>query len=221
MNKKGFALILILVILVAVGVAATAGLYLVTQNPSSKSTTSATTNPTTTNTTSTKSIDTTKVEVNTSGWESYKNDLYSFKYPKNWKVVDVLVIEPESFVVVTTPENAIELENAIESAKAGQSGECFPSEPIDITVVSGKASRAEHESNAQVMKRRTYVSGVASDDYLIHWNDICSENLKEIDTRNIFTEANDKTFIFHLNDLNVLEDVQVFEGILSTFKFTQ
>lgn len=92
--KNGFGAILILVVLLAVGVAAAAGLYFVNKNSSSTPNLNATNSPEMKND-DTNSEQYTSVgfkeflkqgKIDASNWKTCENENYSFKYPSDWNV---------------------------------------------------------------------------------------------------------------------------------------
>jgi Tfp pilus assembly major pilin PilA len=143
LNTKGFGLIGVLVLIVALAVVAGGGVYVYHQNHKAKTTASTTTSHTSTSGKTSTATDP------YAGWSQYcsAQEKSCFKYPTTWTTKNVGAVDPTGDGIQLTSPNGTVI--WFQSAVSGLGGACQPGTP---DVFNHKVIPAPHVANLYIVE---------------------------------------------------------------------
>lgn len=147
----------------------------------------------------------------TANWQTYKNNIYSFKLPVDWETFNLnggaLMIAPKKILT----------EKLKSSILAGMGGGSF------LTIVISELGQSQidkgyvADSDKTVTQRQTTISGLPATEYMITWiTDLPGVKKGDISISNVVEDRGVKYSISLANN----DELEAYRQILSTFKFT-
>jgi len=141
---------------------------------------------------------------------------YSFQYPLDWQAV---IISSSNQDVVVVPNSLAPALKA--DIQKGEDGVCHPYYPIEITDVTNQSQTDRFaNTNYQVVTQSPIsISGINAKEYSVNMNfKPCDFDTGK--SQSIIVSHNGKIFSIDLNPSDVTAYKQVFDQLVSSFKFT-